>query len=222
MAVSTPNSPREVTHIPLAGLRIGFYTSVVGHGGSEVMFADVMEAACQAGAEVICWSHPDAAIRHISDKRHNTLTVNFRDWPMRKTSELPGNSGLPLTGPSHLSLHSRLWRQFVPDSVKRMTGFLRTAHDFTRELRQVRLDLLFVNVNGSEAVALAGRHWRHPALSSAITFWQHQLRVTYWTVLRIGLHVRSVCGPVRLWFTFLARLVNPGAVNAASPVGVRR
>jgi glycosyltransferase involved in cell wall biosynthesis len=44
----------------------------------------------------------------------------------------------------------------MPFAVKRYAGFHRTARAFQAELREVAPDLLFVNVNGSEAVSLAG------------------------------------------------------------------
>lgn len=150
----------------LRDVRIGFYTSVVGMGGSEVLVVDAMEAAFSAGAEIICWSHPKAAIKVITASRSDRLQVIHLDWPVGRSEGglLSRNEAQPSIGIRNGSpagnfcrrLLSIVWRRCVPLVLKRRKGFRRTTQGFLAELRRVRPDLLFVNVNGSEAVSLAG------------------------------------------------------------------
>lgn len=152
-----PTDSDQVIHIPkaesLAGVKIGFFTSVVGMGGSEVLIADAMEAAFQAGAEVICWSDRKAAIRKITEEREGKLEVTHLDWPM-ETEHPTSAARIESAGKSHLP--SLLWRKAVPMPLKRWYGFKRMSQKFALELLHVAPNLLFVSVNGSEAVSLAG------------------------------------------------------------------
>lgn len=148
-------SPSFGGSAPLAGRRIGFFTSVVEKGGSEVLVADAMEAAAKAGAKIVCWSEQNAAIREITALRGGTFEVTHRDWPLGMTSGSGAMDAAAAT-PSCLRALAALWRAMVPSPARRWAGFLRTARAFEDELRQVQPDLLFVNVNGSEAVSLAG------------------------------------------------------------------
>ncbi len=141
----------------LRGRRIGFYTSVVGMGGSEVLVADAMEAACAAGAEIVCWSEAGAAIRKITEFRRERLSVAHNDWPIEGNGK-PNSSLAPAStaSPRAKSRVSKSWRAVAPFAVKRLLGFRRMAKDFMNQLRETKPHLLVVNVNGSEAVSSAG------------------------------------------------------------------
>lgn len=140
----------------LSGRRIGFYTSVVGKGGSEFITADTMEAVYQAGAEVICWSDQDAAIREITAANSGRLRVEHRTWPPASPAVEGGPSVSPPPAPGIEGVLRHSWRKVFPLAVKRYVGFHRQARSFAQELGPAGLDLLFVNVNGSEAASLAG------------------------------------------------------------------
>jgi glycosyltransferase involved in cell wall biosynthesis len=135
---------------------IGFFTSVTGYGGSEVIFADVMESVAMSGAHVVCWSERQAAIRQITAQRD--LRVEFRDWP-REQVDSPASTEQtqPATKP-RVNLRS-LWRTLAPAGLRRFTGFFGEARGFEKELATVNPDLILINSNGYEAVALAGRRW---------------------------------------------------------------
>lgn len=138
--------------------RIGFFTSVVGMGGSEVLVADAMEAAAEKGAAIRCWCAPHAAVRDIVVQRTG-MSVEFLDWPKQCNS----NCSKPKSAISNKSYSrtavARLWRGIVPAVVRQVAGFRRDAHRFYQELRRNSPDLLFVNVNGSEAASLGGHWW---------------------------------------------------------------
>jgi glycosyltransferase involved in cell wall biosynthesis len=134
----------------LAGRRIGFVTTVVGFGGSEVLVADAIEAAVTASAEVVCYCHPSAAIRTILKQRNLQLPkITFYDWP-------PAFPADPQA--AHRSLKG-IYRRRMPLALKRYFGFLADARRFHRELVRRSLDVLFVNVNGFEAAAVAAGRW---------------------------------------------------------------
>jgi glycosyltransferase involved in cell wall biosynthesis len=135
---------------------IGFFTSVTGYGGSEVIFADVMESVAMSGAHVVCWSERQAAIRQITAQRD--LRVEFRDWP-REQVDSPASTEQtqPATKP-RVNLRS-LWRTLAPAGLRRFTGFFGEARGFEKELATVNPDLILINSNGYEAAALAGRRW---------------------------------------------------------------
>lgn len=135
----------------LTGRRIGFVTAVVGHGGSEVLFADAIAAAKNSGAEVLCWCPHDAAIRSIA----KSIEIQWHDWPAREP--LAPLAGKPVTPKSSFNLKRNLWRSLVPFAVKRSMGFRRDAQRFAQELTDSCLDLLVVNVNGSEAASCSGQ-----------------------------------------------------------------
>lgn len=141
----------------LSGIRIGFFTSVVGMGGSEVLVADAMEAAFNAGATVVAWSEQNAALRSICAERSQRLSVEHFAWPA-KHGHTPATDvpAVPAASPQRRRVLSSAWRAWVPIEVKRRLGFTRDASRFAKELRRYRPDLLFVNVNGSEAISLAG------------------------------------------------------------------
>lgn len=143
----------------LKGKRIGFFTSVVGMGGSEVLVADAIEAAHQAGAEVVCWSESTASIRRICAERTDRLWVQHYTWPLGQPTAEPAGVAAPSRAvgrPNSAPGWKAGVRAIVPFAVKRHLGFRKTAQAFRRELERVTPDLLFVNVNGSEAVSLAG------------------------------------------------------------------
>jgi glycosyltransferase involved in cell wall biosynthesis len=137
---------------PLARVRVGFFTSVIGMGGSEVLLADTMEAAAAAGAEVICWSHPDAAIRRILASRGRRIPATLLDWPARPTATQVSATEDNIKAQTRAS---RLWRRLAPAAVRRCAGFVNDARRFRSELRRIQPQLLLVNVNGSEAASLA-------------------------------------------------------------------
>jgi glycosyltransferase involved in cell wall biosynthesis len=150
--------PQEADFHSLVGKRIGFYTSVIGMGGSEVLVADAMEAAYQAGAKIICWSGNDAAIRKIASLRADKLEVEFRDWPINAPSGHIQQHATANSINSRRRFSSRRFiRNLLPFWLKRWLGFYRTARAFVSEIEADQLDLLFVNVNGSEAVSVAGK-----------------------------------------------------------------
>ena len=140
----------------LRNKRIGFFTSVTGYGGSEVIFADAMESVAMSGGHVICWSERQAAIRQIAAQR--ALNVEFRDWPIQQVDSPALIAGpQPPTKP-RISLRS-LWRTLAPAGLRRFAGFFGEARGFEKELATVNPDLFLINSNGYEAVALAGRRW---------------------------------------------------------------
>src|SRR4051812_30066727 len=69
----------------LEGRVLGFFTSNDIMGGSEVLLADVIEGAAAAGAEIVCWSPPGAAIRHLLKQRH--IEAHMRDWGAAREPE---------------------------------------------------------------------------------------------------------------------------------------
>jgi glycosyltransferase involved in cell wall biosynthesis len=154
---------------PLAGRRIGFTTSVIGHGGSEVLIADAIEAAVEAGALVTVWCAEEAAIRTILAKRDCGRKVPFRDWPpARRLNSQPPQSQPATTGDatSEVVTNGRtptslktMMKSLLPMWYLRERGFHRDARRFAEELRTHPVELLVVNVNGSEAVSLAGPMW---------------------------------------------------------------
>lgn len=160
LARSIDSSPQEpgLHPPPLAGRRIGFVTTVVGFGGSEVLIADAVEAALAAGAEVVCFCQAAAALRAILSSRNlRTGRLRFCDWPRwSATSGNPQQGGVPLRRPS---IVKGIYRRVMPLSVKRYLGFLADARRFYRELRHHALDALLINVNGYEASALAAGRW---------------------------------------------------------------
>lgn len=150
--------------------RIGFYTSVVGMGGSEVIFADAMEAGFQQGAEIVCWSAAGAAIRKIIDRRGSRLDVKHHSWPPETSTPQRSASASPAPATTSRTSLARtlkrsLWRGVVPFAVKRYHGFRRVAQNFVDQLRSHPVDLLVVNVNGSESVSLAGPPAAVPVLN---------------------------------------------------------
>jgi glycosyltransferase involved in cell wall biosynthesis len=153
----------------LSGRRIGFYTSVVGMGGSEVIFADAMEAGFQQGAEIVCWSADGAAIRKIVERRGARLDVKHHSWPETSTPQRSASASPAPATTSRTSIASALkrslWRGVVPFTVRRHCGFHRTGKNFVRQLRSHPVDLLVVNVNGSEGVSLAGPPAAVPVLN---------------------------------------------------------
>lgn len=144
----------------LAGCRIGFVTTVVGMGGSEVLVADAIEAASLAGASVMCWCEPDAAIRRIVASRGNRCSVEMLNWPPdapRVEAHADGSvtASTPLvSNRSLVDRGKRILKGVTPDVLKQVLGFLRDALRFRRELLRHRPDLILVNVNGSEAVSV--------------------------------------------------------------------
>jgi glycosyltransferase involved in cell wall biosynthesis len=137
----------------LHGLRIGFFTSVIPMGGSEVVVADAMEAAHRHGARLVCWCHPEAALRKLLAEKGLTPGVELIDWPPTGRAAGASGNGSPGKARSHCSL----WRGWAPGWLKRLVGFFRDAQPFEAELGRVPVDLLLVNVNGFEPVALAAR-----------------------------------------------------------------
>jgi glycosyltransferase involved in cell wall biosynthesis len=148
--------------LELQGVRIGFFTSVVGMGGSEVLVADAMEAAFGAGADIVCWSEPNAAIRRIVEQRAVRLHVTNLDWP---AAEAFAGATEATMSSKRRSACSRLWRTLLPMPVRRWAGFRRAAGRFAAALQEVLPDLLFVNVNGSEAASVAGANCGIPVVN---------------------------------------------------------
>lgn len=163
LARSIDNSPEESGSqpAPLAGRRIGFVSTVVGFGGSEVLIADAVEAALAGGAEVVCFCRAAAALRAILSSRNlRTSRLRFCDWPrLSATSGGPQPGG---AGPRRSSMVKGVYRRVMPLSVKRYLGFLADARRFYRELVHHRLDALLINVNGYEASALGAGRWSQP------------------------------------------------------------
>ena len=165
MARSAParaeNDARAPTLQPLAGRRIGFATSVVGFGGSEVLVADAIEAAVQAGAAAICYCHWDAAIRSILKERASVIErVTFRAWPPRSRRSPTREPAPSETTPApHPWTIQSAYRRLAPLPLKRYMGFLAEVRRFCADLRQTSPDAMFVNVNGSEATAVASGMW---------------------------------------------------------------
>lgn len=156
-AIAIPESSAR-DPLPLAGRRIGFATSVVGFGGSEVLVADAMEAAARAGAGIVCWCHKDAAIRLIVRNRSSRLTAEFIQWPVANPSA--GREPLPSPDAEDRSSWAKnAYRRLTPVAFKRYLGFVNETRAFQAELKRVNPDALFVNVNGSEATAAAGGLW---------------------------------------------------------------
>src|ERR1035438_7802572 len=154
----------------LEGLRIGFFTSVNGFGGSEVILADVIEGAWRAGAEIVCWTPPGVPLRQILAGRG--VQLQFRDWPPGPAPAEPGSTAPSLPSaarqpaPLPTSAAGKLWRKAVPASVRRLLGFWQEARRFRREIETVNPDLIMINADGSEASAIAGGLWnRHRTLA---------------------------------------------------------
>ena len=82
--------------------------------------------------------------------------MKYLDWPVQRSTSRKEVHRSPNSSLSHGTRRSR-WRGFVPGAGWRILGFLREAWAFRRALRSYRPDLLFVNVNGSEATALGAR-----------------------------------------------------------------
>ena len=192
----------------LVGRRIGFYTSVVGMGGSEVLVADAMEAASGAGARVVCWSDPAAAIRRVTAARCDRLRVEHRDWPAAAIAPMTIGEckSVPVARSTRSVGLKGVVRGLVPFVVKRYAGFRRTAKAFQSELRAVAPDVLFVNVNGSEAVSLAGPMCGVPVVNC------YHLSLT-----------RSPGGPLMRWGDGLARraTLRAGALTVHTSAVVR-
>lgn len=182
---NTSNSnPASVPPESLAGRRIGFYTPYAGMGGSEVLVADALEAACGAGASVVCWSLPQAAIRTILASRTPFINVEHRDWlavpPPRQSAEPiandPAQPQRSHSEPGNSSFRSRLaqvWRALAPTDLKRCVSFQRTAAAFERELNRAHLDLLFVQVNveHTDPVSVAGQRAGIPVANCYHASW---------------------------------------------------
>lgn len=140
----------------LVGKHIGVFTGVAEMGGSEVVVADVIEAAVRAGARVTCWSPPSGAVRDILWGRGLGGEVRYRDWPPSvPTRVVDGKSGPGAARPGW-SL-PRVWRACAPVWLLRLAGFFKDSVRFASELRANRPDLIFVHVNASEGVALGCR-----------------------------------------------------------------
>ena len=152
----------------LCGLRVGFVTSVTHMGGSEVLFADAIEATARSGAEVICWCDPTSAIREIIGDRSISFNIMFADWPPRSA---PAADAARVTHPVPAAERSsagmqRLYRSLAPASLKKLAGYFKECRLFEREVRRLRPDVLVVNVDGSEPACLAGaRHVRKGVIS---------------------------------------------------------
>ena len=146
--------------------RIGFFTSIVSRGGSEVAVADAMEGAARLGAELLCWCHRSAAIRKIVAGRPDLL-VKFLDWSCSSEPviDVPGQEAAPRQAIASeqpnaaRDLVRAVWRSVVPAPVRLAAGFRRDAQRFQGELRRESPDALFVNVNGSEAAAVGAGWW---------------------------------------------------------------
>ncbi len=134
-----------------SGCRLGFFTSVIGHGGSEVQFADTIAACVAAGADAVVWSHPDAAVRELLAS--DTVSASLRDWP---THAAKSTSPQPVTTPTSAPMPAFNIRRLIPFAAKRWLGFRRDAKRLAALLQAERLDGLIVNVNGSEAASVAG------------------------------------------------------------------
>src|SRR5262245_17924572 len=135
--------------MPLRGRRIAFFTSVEVMGGSEVLVADAIEAACAAGADVICFSPRDAAIRRILAQRE--LDVRHRDWPVIGNGSCDACVAHAPSNTSQDAGVASTWRSLAPVWLTRSLGFFKEASGFAKQLDRVRPDVLFVNVNGHEA-----------------------------------------------------------------------
>lgn len=142
----------------LRGKRIGVYTSVVGMGGSEILIADAIEAAFDAGAEIVCYSHPNAAIRDIIRRRYCGDMIEFRDWPevaasdrkrFRTHETQKREVNLPVFG------FKRALLSCIPRSFRRVAGYFKSSKGFAEKVANEEFDLFFANVNGFESV-LAG------------------------------------------------------------------
>lgn len=191
----------------LSGKRIAFFTSVFGMGGSEVLVADAMEAAHLAGAKVECWSASGAAIRSLTASRGDRLAVDHNDWPPVPSDRPGGPQAVAAGGPGPV-IHARRggWRQLVPFAVKRWLGFRRDAGLFAVALRRSPPDLLFVNVNGSEAASVGGASCGLPVVNC------YHLSYT-----------RSMGGPVERLGDWLARraTIRAGGVTIHTSTTVR-
>ncbi|GEM_PF-2302927 len=143
----------------LASLRCAFFTSVNGFGGSEIIFADVIEGAWKAGAEVICWSPSGVPLRAILAERG--VEVAFRDWPIEEASAAPPKGSTPTqnTIPAQPRRGVRSWKQAIPLSFRKLAGLFQEARHFRRELEFANPDLLLINCDGFEASAFAAGRW---------------------------------------------------------------
>lgn len=124
-------------------------------GGSEVLVAAVMKAMRAEGAEVMCWCHPDAAIRRIIADQGGDGIV-FHSWPLDGDGSVSAREE-PQRSAKRTNRVAWMWRSWAPAGLRKMAGFWREARNFSREIARVRPDLIFINVNGYEAAALAAR-----------------------------------------------------------------
>ena len=131
-------------------MRIGYFTSIEGWGGSETFLRDLMLGVQAAGHEVVLIGIKGS---RLFDEL-GPLGVECIAWKQGagQGSNLPPLQ--PLSGRPHMIKH--LWLS-VPVSVRLTIGNLRESWRLAKLLRKMRLDVLHVNVHGYEIAGLAGR-----------------------------------------------------------------
>jgi glycosyltransferase involved in cell wall biosynthesis len=149
---------------PLRGTVIGFSSAGPGGalGGAEAVLVDVIEGAHKAGAEIICWGSAATAVPQALADRG--IQIRFRTLSGAHRAGAPDAIPSPQSA-SSLSPKARpkakptLWRSWAPEGIRHLTGFLREASRFRRELADVNPDLLIANISGSEGHVLGAGLW---------------------------------------------------------------
>lgn len=126
-------------------MRIGFFTSIEGWGGSETFLRDLMLGIRAAGHDVVLIGVEGS--RLVGEMR--AKGVECVVW---RQGSSPGTS-VPKS-PSGRS-RNRLWLS-APVGLKLTVGNLLESWRLARLLKAARLDLLHVNVHGYEIAGLAG------------------------------------------------------------------
>ena len=142
---------RKASDATLSGVKIGVFTSVTGRGGSEVLVFNAIQAAVEAGAGVVCWCERGAHVRELAERHQLSEEIQFLDWPEETYVE---QNELNVTNRGRIG--RRFWRMTAPESIRRIFGF-DAMQKGCRAVRRQGVDVLFVNVNGSEAATCGGR-----------------------------------------------------------------
>ena len=154
-------------------MRIGFFTSIGGWGGSENYLKSLVLGVRETGHEVVLFGVAGSRLfRELSAA--DVPCVAWQDgWhggeDAAEQEESDGASVWPssVTTSSYSSLLRRAWRAWVPGGVKLLAGTWREARFLRRVFERDRVDVMHVNVHGYETAGMACRWAAIPCVGVA-------------------------------------------------------
>jgi glycosyltransferase involved in cell wall biosynthesis len=138
-------------------LRLGFFSTYGGYGGTEEYLDKLMRGACTRGHEVVFFHHKNSPDQWVEQVAQYAETASFnRNGVVRRDvqrdSEAPEARHSPLW-----NVMRRAYRGLAPQWARHMVWFLREARRVSRVLASHRVDAVHFSDLGAEPGIVAAR-----------------------------------------------------------------